>query len=67
MADRRGGYISASVKPETLKNINHLGRRGVLNEKSSDVSYLTAHGGLAHGTGMNGLLAICGICREIIS
>ena len=28
---------------------------------------LTASPGLAHGGRMNGFLAICGICREIMS
>jgi hypothetical protein len=31
------------------------------------VSVLTRSLRLFHGAGMNGLLAICGICREIMS
>ena len=53
-------------KPETLKMINH-GRPGALMTEICRFRALTRSPGLPHGAGMNGLLAICCICREIMS
>ena len=53
-------------KPKSLRMINHAG--GVVSRpKPAFLRPLTQSPPLAHGRTMNGSLAICGICREIMS
>jgi hypothetical protein len=54
-------------KPKGLIMINHgLRRLGPDRGRNPRPQPLTRRHGLLHGTQMNGFLAICGICREII-
>jgi hypothetical protein len=54
------------VKRKGLKIINH-GNWDPIMAKFSRQQALTPSPGLFHGASMNGFLAICGICREIMS
>jgi hypothetical protein len=47
--------------------INHGRARAVSCPKPAFLGHLTQSPKLAHGSQMNGFLAICGICREIMS
>jgi hypothetical protein len=61
--------------PKVLRMINHEcprgmsggGQDGQFGPQSGASKALTPCPGLGHGGTMNGLLAICSICREIIS
>src|SRR5690242_8482926 len=71
MGHRRERGSASSNRPKVLIMINHgagmpgLWRSNPLqNGRKAD---LTPWPGLGHGGTMNGLLAICSICREIIS
>ena len=51
---------------KTLTMINH-GRGGGSMAQFGRFAALDGSPGLAHGAPMNGFLAICSICREIMS
>ena len=53
-------------KPKILTMVNH-GARGRFGGPNRPFPGLTRSPRLAHGVPMNGFLAICSICREIMS
>jgi hypothetical protein len=63
--------LPPSVRPKVLIMINQGARPPGFDDqigvKTGASSLLTPSPGLGHGGTMNGFLAICSICREIIS